>query len=77
MYPVDSSSRYGMFSKYTDVAEIFLVGVSKPCERWPPCGRSRPMMRSCGFMSAVYTCSHGAAPSRVRLAECVRGSCSE
>lgn len=25
-----------------------------PWERWPPCGRSRPMMRSCGWHTAEY-----------------------
>jgi hypothetical protein len=74
MRPVFSSARYGIVSKKMDTAEIFLVSVWKPWLRWPPCGRSRPMMRSCGCNSAVYTyaprsacVSGGAAP------HCARG----
>jgi hypothetical protein len=61
---VRSSARYGIVSKKMDTAEIFFVSVWKPWLRCPPCGRSRPMMRSCGCSSAVYTC--GAALARQR-----------
>jgi hypothetical protein len=61
MRPVDSSARYGMVSKKMETAEIFLASVWKPWLRWPPCGRSSPMMRSCGCSSAEYTCARAAA----------------
>eukprot|EP00982_Pelagococcus_subviridis_P014887 31365-Pelagococcus_subviridis.AAC.3 len=47
-----------------DVAEIFFFGVKKPCVRWPPWGRSRPMMRSCGLSSAVYTAKFAGEPDK-------------
>lgn len=34
--------------------EIFLVSVWYPWDRWPPCGRSSDMIRSCGWSTAVY-----------------------
>ena len=37
-------------------AHTFLPeGVVYPCDRCPPSGKSRPMTRSWGFKSAVYT----------------------
>ena len=62
--PVLSSSRYGIVSKYTDTIEIFLVSVWKPC-RWPPCGRSRPMMRSCSLQMAEKAAKLAGEPDSV------------
>jgi hypothetical protein len=42
-----------MDSKYVETAEIFLVAVWYPWERWPPWGRSRERMRSWGSRRAV------------------------
>lgn len=47
----------GGTSKKMDTADIFLVSVWKPWLRWPPWGRSSPMMRSWGASSAVNTCA--------------------
>ena len=44
-----------MDSKKMDTAEIFFVSVWNPWLRWPPWGKSRPMIRSCGFNKPVYT----------------------
>lgn len=44
-----------MDSKKMETAEIFFVSVWNPCDRWPPWGKSRPMIRSCGFNNPVYT----------------------
>jgi hypothetical protein len=47
------------------VALTRFLGVMKPCVRWPPWGRSRPMMRSWGLSSAVYTAKLAGEPDRV------------
>lgn len=47
-----------------DVAEIFFLSVMNPWVRWPPSGRSRPMMRPCGSTRAVYTAKLAGEPGR-------------
>ena len=44
-----------MLSKKMEVADIFFLAVKNPCVRWPPSGRSSPMMRPWGSTRAVYT----------------------
>lgn len=46
---------YGMDSKNIDVADIFLAPVKNPCVKWPPSGKSRPMMRPWGSTRAAQT----------------------
>ena len=53
-----------MDSKKMDTAEIFLESVWNPCERWPPCGRSRPIILSWGLRSPVYTWKLEGDPER-------------
>ena len=38
------------------------LSVMKPWVRWPPSGRLSPMMRSCGFRTAVYTAKLAGEP---------------
>ena len=56
-----------MLSKKMEVAEIFFLAVKKPCVRWPPSGRSSPMMRPCGSTSAVYTPKLADEPLRTEI----------
>lgn len=51
-----------MLSKKIEVADIFLVAVKKPWVRWPPSGKSKPMIRPCGSTSAVYTAKFAGDP---------------
>ena len=37
------------------VLSLSSLGVKKPWVRWPPSGRSSPMIRPCGSTRAVYT----------------------
>lgn len=45
-----------------DVAEIFFLSVMNPWVKWPPSGRSRPMMRPWGSTRAVYTAKFAGEP---------------
>lgn len=45
-----------------DVAEIFFLSVMNPWVRWPPSGRSSPMMRPWGSARAVYTAKLAGEP---------------
>lgn len=58
-----------MDSKKMDVAEIFFLSVMKPWVRWPPSGRSRPMMRPWGSTRAVYTAKLAGEPGPGRSEE--------
>lgn len=64
-HSVDSNRKvtlYGMDSKKMEVAEIFFLSVMKPWVRWPPSGRSRPMMRPWGSTMAVYMAKFAGDP---------------
>ena len=54
----------GHRSKKMDTAEIFFVSVWNPCDRWPPWGRSRPMIPSWGLSRPVYTRKLAGEPER-------------
>ena len=47
---------------YTEVAETRFLSVMKPWVRWPPAGKSRPMMRSWGLRRPVYTAKLAGEP---------------
>lgn len=53
---------YGILSKKIEVADIFLVAVKKPCVKWPPSGRSRPMILPWGSTTPVYTAKFAGDP---------------
>lgn len=52
-----------------EVAEIFFLSVINPWVRWPPSGRSRPMMRPWGSTKAVYTAKLAGEPGMDRPEE--------
>ncbi len=39
---------YGIDSKKIEVAETFFLAVKNPWVRWPPSGKSKPMIRPWG-----------------------------
>lgn len=52
-----------MDSKKTEVAEIFFLSVMNPWVRWPPSGRSSPMILPWGSTRAVYTAKLAGDPA--------------
>lgn len=52
-----------MDSKKTEVAEIFFFSVMNPWVRWPPSGRSSPMILPWGSTRAVYTAKFAGVPA--------------
>lgn len=53
---------YGIDSKKMEVAEIFFLSVINPWVKWPPSGRSRPMILPWGSTTAVYTAKFAGDP---------------